>query len=120
MRNPEIRPQTISVRVVPYAADTGNHRRTSSSLLPKGMLVINTARSGSSQKLTTGSYRFVVGGQSLEEGLFYADDLPRREVQVLKDYVVRHNVNAAPGDDQHLRLLTRGEFLDLLYQLAES
>jgi hypothetical protein len=120
MRNPEIRPLTVAVRVFPYAADIGkDHRWTRSSLLPKGMLVIHTAGcSGSSQKLTTGSYRFVVGGQCLEEGLFYADDLPRRELQVLKDYVVRHNVDAAPGDDQRLRLLTRREFIDLFYQLA--
>ena len=83
------------------------------------MLVIHTAgRSGSTQKLTMGTYRLIVGGQCLEEGLFYADDLPRRELQVLKDYVVRHNVDVAPGDDQRLRLLTRREFLDLFFQLA--
>ena len=120
MRNPEIKPLPVAVRVFPYAADIGKeHRRTNSFLLPKGTLVIHTAgRSGSSQKLTTGSYRFIVGGQCLEEGLFYADDLPRREVQVLKDYVLRHDGNAAPGDDQRLRLLSQREFLDLFYQLA--
>ena len=120
MRKPEIRPLTVAVRVFPYASDEGKDRRsTRSSLLPKGMLVIHTAgSSGSTQKLTIGIYRFIVGGQCLEEGLFYADDLPRRELQVLKDYVVRHNVDAAPGDDRRLRLLTRSEFLDLFYQLA--
>jgi len=120
MRNPEIRPLTVAVRVFPYAADIGkDHRWTSSSLLPTGMLVIHTAGcSGSSQKFTTGSYRFVVGGQCLEEGLFYADDLPRREVQVLQDCILRHNVDAAPGDNRRLQLLTRCEFLDLFYQLA--
>ena len=120
MRKPEIRPLTVAVRVFPYAADIGkDHRRTRSSLLPKGMLVIHTAgRGGSSQKLTTGSFRFIVGGQCLEEGLFYADDLPKRELLVLKDYILGHNVNAAPGDNRRLQLLTRREFLDLFYQLA--
>ncbi len=119
MRSPEIRPLPVAVRVFPYAADIGKDRRgTRSSLLPKGMLVIHAAGHGSSQKLTMGSYRFVVGGQCLEEGLFYADDLSRRELQALKDYVVRHNVDAAPGADQRLGLLTRREFLDLFYQLA--
>jgi hypothetical protein len=120
MRKPEIRPLPVAVRVFPYAPDAGKDRHSMSSWLrPEGMLVIHTAgRSGSTQKLTTGSYRLIVGGQSLEEGLFYADDLPRRELQVLKDYVLRHNVRAAPGDDQRLRLLTRSEFLDLFYQLA--
>jgi hypothetical protein len=58
------------------------------------------------------------GGQCLEEGLFYGDDLPRRELQVLKDYVLRRNVDAASGDDRRIRLLTRREFLDLFFQLA--
>jgi len=83
------------------------------------MLVIHTAgRGGSTQKLTIGDYQFIVSGQCLEEGLFYADDLPRRELQILQDYVVRQNVNAAPGEDRRLRLLTRGEFLDLFFQLV--
>jgi hypothetical protein len=120
MRNPEIRPLTAAVRVFPFAPEAKHDRRSTSSLLsPRGMLVIQTAgRGGSTQKFTTGTYRFVVDGKCLEEGLFYADDLPRRELQVLKDYVVRHNVDAAPGDDQRLRLLRRREFLDLFYQLA--
>lgn len=83
------------------------------------MLVIRTVGlRGSTQKLTTGNYRFVVDGRCLEEGLFYADDLSTRDLQVLKDYVVRHNVSVARGDDHRLRLLTQHEFLDLFYQLA--
>lgn len=120
MRKPEIRPLPVAVRVFPYAPDAGtNRRQVSSWLRPKGMLVIHTAgHGGSTQKLTMGIYRLIVGGQCLEEGLFYADDLSRHELQVLKDYVVRHNVDAAPEADQRLRLLTRREFLDLFYQLA--
>ena len=120
MRKPEIRPLPVAVRVFPYAPDVGtNRRQVSSWLRPKGMLVIHTAgHSGSTQKLTMGIYRLIVGGQCLEEGLFYADDLSRHDLQVLKDYVVRHNADTAPGTDQPLRLLTRSEFLDLFYQLA--
>src|ERR1700693_305988 len=121
MRNPEIRPLTVAVRVFPYAADMGKeHRWPGSSLLPRGMLVIHpsVAGSASSQKLTTGSYRFVVGGQCLEEGLFYAHDLPRRERESLQDYVLRHNVDAPAGDERRLRLLNQREFLDLFFQLA--
>jgi hypothetical protein len=67
------------------------------------MLVIQTAgRGGSAEKLTFGNYRFSVDGKCVEEGLFYADDLPRRDLQVLKDHILRHNVNAASGD-RHLR-----------------
>ena len=120
MRKPEIRPLPVAVRVFPSASDEGKHRRPSGSWLrPEGTLVIQTAgRGGSTQKLTMGTYRFIVGGQCLEEGLFYADDLPRREFQVLKDYVLHHHVDTGPGDDRRLWLLTRREFLDLFYQLA--
>jgi hypothetical protein len=83
------------------------------------MLVIHAAGSGgSTQKFTTGTYRLVVDGKCLEEGLFHADDLPRRDVEVLKDYVLCHNANAPSRDDRRLRLLTQSEFLDLFYQLA--
>ena len=120
MRSPEIRPLPIAVRVLPYADIIQKERRwTGSSLLPRGMLVIHTVgRTGATQQLAIGTYRFIVGGQCLEEGLFCDDDLPKRELQVLQDYVLRNNVIAAPGDDQSLRLLTRCEFLDLFFQLA--
>ena len=119
MRNPEVRPLPVAVRVFPYAAEKRKeHRWAGSSLLQRGVLVIHTAeRTGSAQKLTFGIYRLIVGGECLEEGFFYADDLPRRDLQVLKDCVVRHNVDAG-GDDHRLRLLTKHEFLDLFYQLA--
>ena len=120
MRNPEIKPLPVAVRVFPYAPDKEKeHGPTRAWLCPRGQLVIRTlASSSSTQKLTIGSHRFIVGGQCLEEGLFYADDLPRRELRVLKDYVLSHNANVAPGDNRRLRLLTRREFLDLFYQLA--
>jgi hypothetical protein len=120
MRNPEIRPLPVAVRVFPYAAEKRKeHRWAGSSLLQRGMLVIHTGeRTGSGQKLTFGVYRLIVGGECLEEGLFYADDLSRHELQVLQDYVVRHNVDVPPGDHRRLRLLARCEFLDLFFQLA--
>jgi hypothetical protein len=120
MRNPEIRPLPVAARVFPYAAEKPKeHRWAGSSLLQRGMLVIHTAASGgSTQKLTTGNCRFTVDGRCLEEVLFYADDLPKRDLQALKDYVLHHNVNVASENDHRLRLLTQGEFLDLFYQLA--
>lgn len=120
MRNPEVRPLPVAVRVFPYAADKRKERHwIGSPLLPKGMLVISTAeRTGSSQNLKFGSYGFIVGGESVEEGLFHGDDLPRRELQILKDYVLRYNADATSGDDRRLRLLTRSEFLNLFFQLA--
>jgi hypothetical protein len=120
MRKPEIRPLPVAVRVFPYAAEKRKeHHWAGSSPLQRGTLVIHTAESiGSAQKLTFGIYSLIVGGECLEEGLFHADDLPRRELQVLQDYVVRHNVDVARGNPRRLRLLARWEFLDLFFQLA--
>ncbi len=120
MRKPEIQSLPVAVRVFPFAPEAKPDRRSMRSLLsPRGMLVIHTAgRGGSTQKFTTGNYRFVVDGKCLEQGLFYADALPRRELQVLKDYVVRHNLDVAAGNDHRLRLLTQSEFLDLFFQLG--
>ena len=101
MRNPEIRPLPVAVRVFPYAAEKRKeHHWAGSSTLQRGTLVIHTTEStGSTQKLTFGIYRLIVGGECLEEGLFYADDFLRRELQVLRDYVVCHNVDVAPGGE---------------------
>jgi hypothetical protein len=119
MRNPEIRPLPVAVRVFPYASHEAKHYGQTRWLCPHGMLVIRTvSRGGSTQKLTIGDYRLSVSGECFEEGLFYADDLPRRELQALKDYVLHHNANAVPRDGRRLRLLTRREFLDLFFQLA--
>lgn len=97
MQSPEIKPLPVAVRVFPYASDTEkDHGPSRSWLCPQGQVVIRAlTRSSSTQKLTIGSYRFIVSGQCLEEGLFYSHDLARRELQVLKDYVLRHNVNVA-------------------------
>jgi hypothetical protein len=112
MRSPEIRPLPVAVRVFPYAAEKRkeHHWAGSSSPLQRGTLVIHTAEStGSAQKLTFGIYRLIVGAKCLEEGLFYADDLPTRELQVLQDYVVRHNVDVARRD-QVLRNIRQNDF----------
>ena len=120
MRKPEIRPLPVAVRVFPYASEAKPDRRSPRSFLyPRGMLVIRTVgRSGSTQKLTIGNCRFEVDGRCLEEVLFYADDLSRRERQALKDYVLHHNVNVASANGHRLRLLTQAEVLDLFYQLV--
>ena len=97
MRNPEIRPLPVAVRVFTFATEGKSDRRSTRSFLcPRGMLVIHTVgRGGSTQEFTTGNYQFVVDGKCLEEGLFYADDLPRRDLQVLKDYVLRQGLRQA-------------------------
>jgi hypothetical protein len=83
------------------------------------MLVFDTeTRTDAPQALTFGSYRFIVRGECLEEGLFYADDLPSRDRATLTKYTSTHAADVGPHGDSELRLLTRAEFLNLLFKVA--
>jgi len=78
------------------------------------MLVWDTeTRIDATQRLTFGSYRFIVGGHCLEEGLFYADDLPEEDRRILEQYIATHVADAA---DKRLRLRTRRQFIDIIYR----
>ncbi|MGA7283658.1 MAG: hypothetical protein WBW87_03870 [Candidatus Cybelea sp.] len=84
------------------------------------MLVFDTeTRTDAAQALTFGSYRFFDDGVCLEEGLFYADDLPAAERAALQAYVKTHPAatDRRVGLPQ-LRLLLKTEFLDKLYIAA--
>jgi hypothetical protein len=80
------------------------------------MFVFNTGtRIDAAQKLRVGSYRFIFDGQCLEEGLFYGDDLPRKDRKVLEHYVATHRPDTVGEGVRKLRLLTRSKFLQELY-----
>ena len=83
----EIRSLPIAVRVFPYRHDAEADIRSGKTWrLPEGMLVFDTeTRVDATQKLTFGSYRFIVAGQCLEEGVFYGDDLPKADIRRLKE-----------------------------------
>lgn len=120
MANHEIRSLPIAVRVFPDLYDAELHVRSEKSWrLPEGMLVLDTeTRVDATQKLTFGSYRFIVAGQCLEEGLFYGDDLPQTDLQALKEFAAHHPAQTVPEGVKQLWLLTRREFLNLFYDLA--
>jgi hypothetical protein len=76
------------------------------------MLVFDTeTRTDASQRLTFGSYRFLVNDQLREEGLFYADDLPSKDRETLEQYVAAHKKRGI-----RLLLLSRREFLKKFYK----
>ena len=61
------------------------------------MLVFDCeTRTDKTQALTFGSYRFLVAGRCLEEGLFYADDLAADERNVLEHYAREHPADTDP------------------------
>jgi hypothetical protein len=83
------------------------------------MFVFDTeTRTDATQRLTFGSYRFIVSGRCVEEGLFHADDLSDKELRVLKAYAETHRADTVPEGNPKLRLLSPREFVDGLYRAA--
>ena len=81
------------------------------------MFVFDTeTRTDSRQSLTFGSYRYYVGGQCLEEGLFYGDDLSMSERLMLEEYASSHEANTDECAGRTLKLVSRSEFLDRFYR----
>jgi hypothetical protein len=115
-RNPTVLP--VAVRVYPEPESAGQSARSSKEWrVPNAMFVFDTeTRIDAAQGLTFGSYRFIVEGQCLEEGIFYADDLPDRDRRVLEQYVTMHSAETVHGGK--LRFLTRDEFADRIFRAA--
>ena len=108
----------IAIRVFPLLEHTEPKIRTDKIWrAPRAMLVVDTeTRTDSTQRLTFGSYRFFVDSELQEEGLFYADDLSKRERKTLERYVARRNKEALKISEIPLLLLTRREFLKKFYK----
>jgi hypothetical protein len=73
-------------------------------------------RTDTSQRLTFGSYRFFVGNELCEEGLFYADDLLSKDRRTLEKYVAAQKQQFSHSQRPRLLLMARSEFLTKLYK----
>jgi hypothetical protein len=105
-------PLPVAIRVFPALTTERKPRKNKIWRLPRAMFVFDTeTRTDETQRLTFGSYRFVVDGELREEGLFYADDLPARDRKTLENYVAVQNHRGA-----HLLLLNLRNFLKKLYK----
>jgi hypothetical protein len=112
---------TLAVRVYPTTKskqrDASRERKPRK--MPKSMLVLDTeTRTDESQRLTFGSYRYIVKGNCLEEGIFHADDLPAKDLEVLRKYIAKHPVAVARNGNPTLLLLTRREFVKRFFKFA--
>jgi len=114
----------IAVRVYPDLKPSQPQRKAPQI---DGMLVFDCeTRTDRAQSLTFGSYRFLVEGRCLQEGLFYADDLSASEGDVLEEYARTHAADTDPRgiperdipSDPQLRLLQITEFRKLLYRVG--
>src|SRR5262249_38894848 len=110
----------IAVRAYPESAKARDKASTPKKWqCPKGMLVFDTeTRIDATQALTFGSYRIFWEGRCYEEGIFFADDIPNGARRILEDYVRDHRAETITGKTGKLKLLTRKEFVDLLFLFA--
>jgi hypothetical protein len=108
----------IAVRVYPQSKDAQAKTRSRKAWeCPEAMLVLDTeTRTDATQSMTFGSYRFIVAGRCLEEGLFYGDDLPQFDLEILQAYAAKHEADTGDGRVQQLNLLTRRQFLAKFYR----
>jgi len=114
MPHPVPTPLVVAVRVYPDLKDAEKefNRRTRKWNRPDAMFVFDTeTRTDETQCLTFGSYQFVVAGRTLTESLFYGDNLPVKDRQILQAYL-DHTVNNS------LSLLTRSQFAEKLFKNA--
>ena len=78
------------------------------------------------QTLIIGAYRFCWAGADghydcIEEGFFYADDLPETDpagFAILRQFVKEHPAEALKGFPNQLRLLSRSEFMEQVFWRA--
>ena len=113
----ESEPLPIAVRVYPE----GGKQKSEASpwQCPDAMLVFDTeTRIDQTQRLTFGSFRFLVAGRCLEEGLFYGADLPDKDYQTLERYVASHPAGTVESGVQKLAFLSRREFIDKIFHDA--
>jgi hypothetical protein len=112
-------PLPIAVRVYPDTRDEERDARSRKKPPPRpaGMFVFDTeSRTDETQRLTFGSYRLIENGETIEEALFYADDLPGKDRKVLERYVATHPGHWVTEGASPSGLLSRTKFLEMFYR----
>ncbi len=119
MTMPRHKPDSSPIAIRVYPAQPKSEKRSRSRKpwkCPDAMLVFDTeTRTDATQRLTFGSYRFIVAGRCLEEGLFFGDDLPAKDRRILENYANTHKAEAV---NRKLRLQTRREFVNKFHGAA--
>jgi hypothetical protein len=86
---------------------------------PDAILVFDTeTRTDRTQRLTFGSYRFIVAGQLVKENLFHGDGLPAKDLRILERHVATPTAVVLDEDNHDVSLLTRHQFVDKLFKNA--
>jgi hypothetical protein len=95
-------------------------RGRSSERLGAGLVLVFDCETTTdpSQQLLFGSWRVYFKGRCIDEGLFYADDLPARDRATLEEYVRTHPAatdRTTGMVSERIRLLSRREFLERVF-----
>ncbi len=118
MSAPETTALPVAVRVYPDRMHH-THSKKAPPPRPDAMLVIDTeTTTDSTQSLTFGSYRYLVEGHCLEEGLFHAADIPESAIRILADYASTHRADTTGEGRSELLLFTLQKFLERFYIAA--
>lgn len=124
MSEPQITSLPLALRAFPAPpiAQRQRARRQVAKIAgsrPDRMLVFDfETRTDAAQAMTFGSYRYYSAGLCLEEGLIYADDLPRKARRLLERYVARHAADTARHGVRYLKLVSRAEFAERFFKAA--
>lgn len=111
----------IAVRVYPDLKDEERdfHSSRREWKRPSAMFVFDTeTRTDRTQRLTFGSYRFLIAGQLAKENLFLGDDLPAKDRRILEHYVAIPRTVVPDESPHRVSLLTRHEFVEKLFHAA--
>jgi hypothetical protein len=110
-------PLVVAVRVYPDLQDEERSQRVWNR--PAAMLVYDAeTRTDRTQRLTFGSYRFIVAGQLVKENLFYGDDLPAKDRRILERHVAAPSAVIPDEENHSVSLLTRHQFVEKLFKNA--
>jgi hypothetical protein len=109
-------PQTDEVEE--EAAPPNRLRRVKANPARNVLIIDVETRTDYTQRLTFGSYRYFRDGSCLEEGLFYADDLPEPEVRVLLEYARRRPADTDTGVPIALRVYPFTQFVHTVFYRA--
>ena len=127
--------QSLPVSIRAYAVPTGQRKRRSKKKATRpsttmqnqdgrwadSVLVFDTETTTDEvQRLLFGSYRYCRWDEAhrlvcVEQGIFYADDLPEIDpaaFKVLKGYVDNHKADVAPGRPRAIKFVSRRKFVN--------
>jgi hypothetical protein len=118
--SPLVVPVGIAIRVFPeFKTVQAKLRPSKPWRRPNALFVFDTETYADAlQSLLFGSFRFIVDGECLQEGLFTPNYLSPREQQVMREYANTHRADVGRDGRRKLDLFSLSDFLKRLFSAA--